>query len=246
VPDDDTPMGDSDLDEEEGEGGEWLVTFADMSMLLLTFFILLFSMSTLDITRFSDSFTSVRQALGQDGERASTLRVESDDGAILESVMLQKQLLDAQRKVYSDIRTYMNRQGVEGIIGAVFDEGVITLNVPSSALFEKDEVTVSPQGREVLLKLKDIFIKRNDQDINIRGYTDSDPPAPGSRFADNWEVSALRAVNVLRLYLEVGIEPNRLTATGLADLHPLYPNTTSENKARNRRVEFVLEKRIGG
>jgi len=84
-----------------------------------------------------------------------------------------------------------------------------------------------------------------DQRISIRGFTDDVPPSRNSRFKDNWEISSLRAVYVLRYLMQLGIEQNRLTATGLADLEPLYPNNSSENRARNRRVEIVLEKQVG-
>ena len=56
----------------------------------------------------------------------------------------------------------------------------------------------------------------------------------------------MRAVNVLRVLMQMGLEPKRLTATGLADMDPLYPNNTEENRARNRRVEIILEKRVMG
>ncbi len=235
---------DHEDDYDEGPD-DWIVTFADVSMLLLVFFVLLFSMSSLDIRRFTDSFTSLRVALGDKASKALTTRVgEESDGAILESVLLQKQLLEQQRKVYSEVRTFMNRKGVEGLVGAVFDEGVITLNVPGTVLFAPGQVELSPEGEAMMDILVDMFIQRNDQTINIRGYTDDIPPPKDSRFRDNWEISSLRAVNVLRYLLRKGIEPSRLTATGLADLDPLYPNTTVENRAKNRRVEFVLEKRI--
>ncbi len=238
IPDDD--------EEEESGSGEWITTFADMSLLLLVFFILLFSMSHLDVQLFSDSFTSVRQALGdKDAKRlASRIGIEAE-GSFVESVLLQKQLLEQQRQVYAEIRTFLNRKGVEGVVGSIFDEGVITLNVPGEVLFQPGQVELTSAGEELMDLLNDLFIQRNDQIINIRGYTDNVPPSDGGRFKDNWEISAMRSVNVLRYLLGKGIEPSRLTATGLADLNPVVPNTTPENRAKNRRVEFVLEKRIG-
>jgi chemotaxis protein MotB len=231
--------------EEEDRTDEWIVTFADLATLLLVFFILLFSMSVIDEQRFTDSFTSVRTVFGGKESTLFTSSVRSDDAALLESVRLQKQLIEAQRKVYSDVRTFLNRKGVEGVIGAVFDEGVITIKVPAGVLFEKNSVDISADGLSMLEGLNDFFLKKKDQSINIRGYTDDSVPAAGSRFRDNWEISALRAVNVLRFFLKSGIEPGRLTATGLGDLDPLFPNTSEENRAKNRRVEFVLERRVG-
>ncbi len=231
---------------EDNSEGDWITTFADISLLLLVFFILLFSMSELDPTKFNDSFTSVKAALGKDGKDLMTARITSDEAAIVESVRLQRQLIEEQRRTYTEMRTFLNRKGVEGTIGAVFDEGIITLRAPGDVLFPSGEVDLTPTGKRVIKMLRDFLIQKPDQQINIRGFTDNVPPRPGSRYKDNWEISSLRAVNVLRFLLEQGIEPSRMTATGLADLEPLYPNSSPDNKAKNRRVEFVLEKRIGG
>lgn len=221
----------------------WLITFADMFTLLLGFFVLLFSMSQVDAKRFTDSFSSVQQAFGAKGG-PKTIRETVDQGSLINSVAMQRQLIEGQRKAFGQVRSFLNQKGVEGVIGGVFDQGIITLDVSAGMLFEKDQVEVTPQGEKTLFILKDLFIKHNDQRINIKGYTDDLPPAPGGRFKDNWEVSAMRAVNVLRFFLKHGIEENRITATGLADLDPRYPNISEENRSKNRRVEFSLEKRI--
>lgn len=228
----------------EAESNDWIVTFADLSMLLLVFFILLFSMSTIDPKKFTDSFLAVKMALGQKDDQIMTARVKSEEAAILDTVRMQKQLIEAQRKVFSDVRTFITRKGVEGVVGAVLEEGKITLRLPGDVLFASGQVELSPRGKQVVKKLKDFLIKVNDQKINIMGFSDDVPPGPNSRFKDNWEISSLRAVYVLRYLMQLGIDQKRLTATGLADLNPLYPNNTSENRQKNRRVELVLEKQV--
>lgn len=233
-------------DEPAEESNEWLMTFADVSMLLLTFFILLFSMSTLDVKKFTDSFTSVKRALGTEDDKLMTARVKSEEAAILDTVKMQKELIESQRKVFSDVRTFITRKGIEGVVGAVLEDGKITLRLPGDVLFESGEVQLNEQGQQVVKTLMQFLTKTPDQQINIRGFTDNVPPGRNSRFKDNWEISSLRAVNVLRLLMSYGIEPNRLTATGLADLEPLFPNNSPENRAKNRRVEIVLEKQVGG
>ncbi|MFQ5717156.1 MAG: flagellar motor protein MotB [Nitrospinales bacterium] len=77
--------------------------------------------------------------------------------------------------------------------------------------------------------------------MNIQGHTD-DVPVATERFPTNWELSAARATAVLRFFIDKGIEPKRLTATGYADIFPLFSNDTEQGRAQNRRVEFVLEK----
>lgn len=224
---------------------EWLATFADVSMLLLCFFVLLYALSTIDKTRIIETFESVRQAFGGKDPVLMTAPVNSQDaGALMETVRLQRQIVEAQRTTYAEMRTYLTRNGVEGIIGAVFDEGVITLRVPAEIMFAPGESELNPQAATYLKPLAELFSRKKDQSINIRGFTDDSQPGATSRFRDNWELSSLRAVSVLRYFLKAGIDSRRLTATGLGELEPLFPNTTDENRARNRRVEFMLERRV--
>jgi chemotaxis protein MotB len=230
----------------EEQARAWVVTFADLSLLLLVFFILLFSMSNLDLEQFTDSFTAVKEALlGKDAELA-TFRVQRKEaGVILDQVKMQRQIMESQKKVYSQMQFFQNTKGLEGVVGAYFDKGIITLRVPSDVMFPSGQVELTPRGQQVIRQLKDFFIQHPDQNINIRGFTDDVRPRAGARFKDNWEISALRAVNVLRFLLNQGLDANRLTATGLADMEPLFPNNSPENRAKNRRIEFVLEKRVG-
>jgi chemotaxis protein MotB len=234
-------------DEEEDEGSEWLTTFADLSMLLLVFFVLLYSMSTLDTEKFSETFSSVTQALQGKLEKVSTSRITQEEaGVLIDQALMRRQIIESQRKVFAEVKTLQTKKGVEGLVSANFEDGLITIRVPGDVMFGSGQVNLSPRGIEVIAALKDFFIQHRDQNIKIIGYTDNVRPRAGGRFLDNWEVSALRAVNVLRELLAMGIESTRLTATGLAYLNPIYPNTSDEYRAKNRRVEFVLEKRVIG
>lgn len=234
-------------EEEEQDSTEWLMTFSDLTMLLLVFFIMLYAMSTPDTRKIESTLQSVTAALsGKESKLATSTISREEAGVILDQVMMQRQIMIAQQKVFSDVKYLQTKKGLEGLVGANFEDGVITIRAPGDVLFAPGEVALSEKGRQIILDMKDFFVQHPDQTINIRGYTDDRPPAPGSRFKDNWELSSLRAVNVLRLLMSMGIEPKRLTSTGLADLNPLFPNTTDEYRAQNRRVEFVLEKRVSG
>lgn len=243
-----TDNDDLDIEESDDGGGsdDWLTTFADLSTLLMTFFVLLFSMSTLDTTKFADSFQSVKKALGAKGKNLMSAPVTAKEVSVLvEQAKLKQQIIKDQKRVYSDFKSYVSTKGVQGIIAATLEAGKITINIPSGVLFTKDEVNLTPDGEKLLDTIFDFLIKSANERVNIRGFTDNQPPGPNSRFRDNWEISALRAVNVLRYLVSKGMPPNRLTATGLADLEPLYPNNTAVNRAKNQRVEFVLERWIG-
>ncbi len=238
----DDPLQSGDDDSEEGEG--WLATFADISMLLLVFFILLFSLSTVEQSKFLATVGSIKGALGGDASSMAHNDPTQKAGSLHEEVKRRKELIEAQKQTFNDIRSFLVQNGVEGQVGAVLDEGTITLRLPGKVLFGPDSTELTPESLKVLNVLKDIFVKRREQRIDIRGYSDDQAPAANSRFRDNWDLSALRAVTVLRYLLTQGIEADRVTATGYGSLNPLMPNTSEENRARNRRVEFVLQRDV--
>jgi chemotaxis protein MotB len=236
---------DEDMEEAEAPS-EWLTTLADVSMLLMSFFIMLFSMSSLDVKKFSDSFSSVQQALGNKGKSATTAPIAAPEmTTLVEQAKVKQRILADQRRVYDQFRTYVSTKGLEGVVAATLEAGKITIGFPAGVLFAKDSVDLTEDGKARLKTMYEFLIKTSGERINIRGFTDDLPPGQGSRFRDNWEVSSLRAVAVLRFMISLGMPPNRLTATGLADLEPLYPNTTPDHRTRNQRVEFVLERWIG-
>ncbi|SDL39545.1 chemotaxis protein MotB [Maridesulfovibrio ferrireducens] len=236
-----------DIEEDEDDSNEWITTFADLCMLLLVFFILLYSMSEIDAKKFDLTFQSVTKAIKGKLDRVATSKVAREEaGAILNQVVTRRQIIKAQRKVYEDVKYLQTTKGVEGIMSAKFEDGKIVLKLPSDVLFRPGKVTLSKKGRVAIAAMKDFFIQHPDQYINIKGYTDDTQPGSASRLKDNWEISSLRAVNVLRYLMKLGIKPNRLTATGLGEMDPLVPNNSSQNRRRNRRVEFVLDKIMTG
>ncbi|MCH5276489.1 MAG: flagellar motor protein MotB [Desulfovibrionaceae bacterium] len=244
-----------DFDDDEDVGGvdeSWMGTFSDLSLLLLVFFILLFSLSSIETIKFKSVFGSMRNAFGGadtidlNSGGQSEGKEENEAEAMQEFMRIREEMLQAQEMVYNAIRSFITTKGVEGEISAVYDEGIITLTVPDGVLFEPGSADLSPAAGPVLEDLLNLFREHRDQSINIKGYTDNSPIPPDARFRDNWELSALRAVSVLHWFVDAGIPFVRLTATGMGDLNPLFPNDTPQNQARNRRVEFTLERKVGG
>lgn len=240
-----------EIEEEDecGGGDSWLGTFADISLLLLTFFILLVSMSTIETEKFNSTFSSMRDTFGgsaQNENVPSPTPEEIETASMVEFMRMKEELLEAQQLAFDEIKSFITTQGVEGQVSAVFDNGIITLTVPGDVLFAPGSEALSPEAGPALNALLEMFREHRDMTIAIKGYTDDSPIPQNARFKDNWELSALRAVNVLRWYIDAGIPIVRLTATGMGDLNPLFPNTSEENRARNRRVEFELEKKVQG
>ncbi len=236
------PLQSDDDDVEEGEG--WLATFADISMLLLVFFILLFSLSSIEQSKFLATVGSIKGALGGDKASLAQDNPIGTAGSKQEAVKKRQELIESQKQTFNEIKSFLVKNGMEGQVSAVLDEGTITLRLPAKVLFESNSADLSPESETTLNILKDIFVQRREQEIDIRGYTDDSPIQPGSRFKDAWELSALRAVTVLRYLLSQGVDAERMTATGFGSLSPILPNNTEENRAKNRRVEFTLKRDV--
>ena len=196
-------------DDDEAEvPSEWLTTLADMSMLLMSFFILLFSMSSLDTQKFSESFSAVQNALGGKGKAGTTAPVTSEAmTTLVEQARLKQRVLGDQRRVYDQFRSFVSDRGLQGVVAATLEAGKITIVFPAGVLFGKDSVDLSEEGKSRLTTLHAFLVKAAGERVNIRGFTDDLPPGTGSRFRDNWEISSLRAVAVLRYLLSLGLPP---------------------------------------
>ncbi|MDO9082172.1 MAG: flagellar motor protein MotB, partial [Humidesulfovibrio sp.] len=163
------------LSEDEGEADsqEWLITFSDLTMLMLVFFILLYAMSTPDTQKMSSALQAVTAALGGKESKLTTSSISKEDaGIILDQVMLNRQMQLAQQKVFSDVKLLQTKKGLEGLVGANFEDGIITLRAPGDVLFARGDVVLTEKGRAIIAEMKDFFIQHADQTINIRGYTD--------------------------------------------------------------------------
>jgi chemotaxis protein MotB len=108
-------------------------------------------------------------------------------------------------------------------------------------LFKPGEADLQLEARPLLDAVIRVVNKHPEYKIHIQGHTD-DEPISTERFPTNWELSSARATAVLRYFIDKGSEPERMTATGYADTFPLGRNDTVPGRAKNRRVEFVLEK----
>jgi chemotaxis protein MotB len=193
--------------------------FAALSALLLASFILFFHASAVEQRRHS--------AFLLDAAPDAPGREQRED----------------MRNGSGDIRRLIEDGRLKDVVEAIPKEDGIVLRLRDSALFAPGSDALLPEGIDALNALQDIFALHRDMRVDIRSHGDDDPSSPALKRGDNWELSALRAARVLRHLLARGIEPDRLTATGLGEIEPLFPNTTQANRAGNRRMEFVLERR---
>lgn len=227
-------------DQDEEEGREWLITYADMVTLLLTFFVMLLSISSLDTERFEKIMTSIQYTLGASVAPGGQIgRIDIHD--IRQQNLSQPSGVEDE-PLLQDIRQMINKKNLDDAMQVVRENGKIVLRVKGQVLFESGSSHFDPKADKVLKAVADMVKNYPDYRLDIGGHTDP-RPIKTAKYESNWELSALRATAVLRYLVEQGVDPHRLTATGYADTDPLAPNTSPENMAKNRRVEFVLEKK---
>jgi len=227
-------------EEDDGEGKSWLLTYADMVTLLLTFFVMLVAISSMDRKRFDHVMTSIHTTLGTSTALGGRLgRIEVYDtrrrvGAVVSGV--------ANEPLLKDIRQRIKQKNLDAAVEVASQDNKVILRVKGQVLFPSAASDLSPEAGKVLDQVARIINDYPEYRLDVGGHTDS-RPIRTSKFDSNWELSALRATAVLRYLVGHGVNPRQLTATGYADTDPLAPNTSPENMAKNRRVEFVLEKR---
>jgi len=199
----------------------WMATFADMVTLLMVFFVLFYSVEKDNTEKFKSAIDMMVEEDGPDG-LAKIMKVV-DSTEIMQNL---KEMRDATKAA----------QAEESV------EDRIVLRVPGLNLFKKKSAKLTPAARPVLNEIvKIIKTKGKNHKIFIQGHTD-DVPIHTAKFESNWELSAVRATAVLRHFYDKGIDPEKLTATGYADTFPMVPNNTKEGRAKNARIEFILEK----
>ncbi len=240
----------SDMFSDEEGGSAWIVTFADMMTLILVFFILLYTLADFEDEAYREIIESV-QVIDGNGNQVSVIDFATRKGRNPEPIKVVEDLLgmspgDApinQMKpaLLSEMESMIDSTDLADSVDLAFNGDQINLQIDGRYLFESGRAELKDRARFIFANLGQMFRDHADYRIAIRGHTD-DRAIETRQFPSNWELSAVRATTVLRFFIQQGIDPERMTATGYADYLPLFDNNSAENRARNRRVEFVLEK----
>jgi len=224
------------LNKDEGSsGGSWEVVYSGFVLILLCFFIMLSSFSTMEqakIMRFVKSFVDAVGILpgGVKFDSGSTVLPGSAD-------MVDSQ--DKLAQIFSELEELRENLKQENDITVAYSSKGLVMRLSDRALFDVGVADISPQAIPLLKKVGDI-IAGTSFEVRIEGHTD-DLPIKTVHFPSNWELSTARAVKVLRYFTEtVGISSERLSAVGFSKFQPVVPNDSREHRARNRRVEIIF------
>jgi len=153
----------------------------------------------------------------------------------------QATIEDLQNQITKLHKTPAEATGFEGMdVQLDAAEGTITVTLPNTILFPSGSATLLDSSQQALNKILGVISsKYPNKRIDVVGHTDTDP-IQKSKWKDNWELSAERALSVVRYLESKGIDKNRLRAIGCGEGRPVTSNATAAGKARNRRVEIVV------
>ncbi len=231
----------------EDEGGKWLSTFNDMVTLLLTFFVLILSLSTPDTAKLSEVAASFKTAFGM-FESGSKIDVNVFTPFVIPKRKNRASIIEKNKKKLAG-RINGAVKTVPGLEKSTMEvkvvkEGVLVV-LGEKLLFKTGMAEIEEKNYPVLKTVLFSILQEIDCQIRVEGHTD-DVPIRNERFSSNWELSMVRAVNVVKYFIsEGGILPERLSATGYADSKPLFPDANDHNRELNRRVEIILTLKKG-
>jgi chemotaxis protein MotB len=222
--------------EEQGHcEAKWLTTFNDMITLLMVFFVLLFSMSSLDVQHFNNFQNALQSAMGilHPGQH-------SPDGTIAKAGR-DPSLPAGTDDVNETGRPLNPLHDTDGLEAEYTPKGIhLTLN--DNLLFKSGSARLTLKGRALLDKVVNI-IGPLGRYIRIEGHTD-DVPIATHQYPSNWELSTARAISVVKHMQDDGaVPPQRLSAAGYGASKPRVANNSKENRAKNRRVDIILQQR---
>lgn len=217
----------------------WMTTYSDLVTLLLTFFVLLLSMASMDPVRFTEASSSLKDAFGMHNEPA---HVEFAIPVLPSPPITPYSPIQQQttQKVYEKIKSQIDSRRLDNNVGVINnDDESIILRINDSVLFGRGESRISPKSYSILRTIADI-IRPLPMDLRIEGHTD-DIPVSESKLS-NWDLSVDRSVAVMRFFTQSDLMPlDRMSSVGYGPNRPVVPNRDELSRSKNRRVDFLLK-----
>jgi chemotaxis protein MotB len=225
--------------------GKWLITFNDLITLLLTFFVLIISMSMIAQSKVTGIADSARKVAGVESAAIGGRRDVIETGIpSIKDEDIQRVQQQTQKGESVDPLAYRKEilagllKNMEGVKIVPAENG-FSLSLNENLLFASGSAEITASGQNVLKKLGAILL-RADAFARVEGHTDS-TPIHSVKYPSNWELSMSRATNIVRWFADKGgVAPERFSSAGYADTRPQAPDDNQENRDANRRVEIVL------
>ncbi len=216
----------------------WMTTFSDLMSLLLTFFVLLFSMSSISREKFLKFLQTLETMWG------INIVKETKPPSSVESGIEPPVKLYPKPERWSDVENAAGKAKEAFQKAGIPVEEIkrakeIVLRIPADYLFDEGSYIPNPKYLPLLKKVEKILL-RLKAPIRIEGHTDSKPIYRYPLIVDNWDLSLLRALTVAKYFIDWGFPEDKISIAGYADTEPVAPNRTPEGRAKNRRIDIVI------
>lgn len=225
----------------------WMVSYADFITLLLIFFIVLYAMSKVDV----DKYSALAQSLNFQFSSGDSF-LQGGDGflegwappevaqASVDQTDIENRREQGLRDLTSEINEFIEQHGLEASVYVSNTPRGVAITLNDLFLFDLGRADLKEPAYPILEKLASLF-PTLDTHISIEGHTDDLPLATGAYYKDNWRLSSERSLSVLRYFTnEANLPEYMFISTAYADTKPVVPNTSDENRQKNRRVEIVV------
>jgi chemotaxis protein MotB len=242
----------------------WLITYADLITLLLIFFVIMYAMSKIDMSKY----TVLAQSLQYQFKKSDTVMPHGGGSGYVgvidpikttsEEDKNNKQMSDEEKKkleqqqaqvekrekelqdLMKAITVYVNEQGLQGQISIKDTPRGVAITLNDLFLFDLGKADLKAGASPILGKMASLFLTLHTQ-VSIEGHTDNLAVNPGSPFKDNWRLSSERSLSVLRYFTnESKLPENTFISVAYADTKPVAANDSDANRQKNRRVEIIV------
>lgn len=215
-------------------GFSFMLLWATLMMLVMTFFIVLVGMGTMKKEKAMVAVASFREALlsGGIGILWGGKKPLSFD------YLIKQERMKIKKKLFGSIEKALEEVKKAGWGIFMVERGVV-LRFPGTTLFDSGKAELKPEAKELLDKIVPVLKENYLYSVWVEGHTDN-LPIYTEKFPSNWELSAARAINVVKYLEKRGLKKERLSAVGYGEYRPLLPNDTPEHRAFNRRVEIGI------
>ena len=219
----------------------WLAAFGDLMSLLLCFFVLLLSMSSMDAKKVSEAIGSLSGAMSvlEGGTKTEISKKRIQESTPIDA---QDETSEAVNKIAAAVMdsNEMQEKGKGPAVQLEEGENGFVIKLPAELLFKRGSAVIENEDAILFLKRIALIIQELPAGIetSVQGHTDNTHPGKNSPFRDNWELSTARAIAVLRELLADGVDPRHIDAAGFAEFRPIATNATEKGRKKNRRVEI--------
>jgi chemotaxis protein MotB len=223
----------------------WLAAFGDLMSLLLCFFVLLLSMSTMDAKKVQEAVGSLSGALSvlEGGTKTEISKERQQETTPIDQDDETAQKIKTMKRTIIEVNEMMKNGSADGTEVTLHEsEDGFMIRLPAKLLFKAGEAKIENEDAILFLKRIALIIDKLPKHlhINIVGHTDDSAMESIGLYRGNWSLSAERAISVAHQLIKSDIEPKLITAGGKAEFEPIASNLTPEGKEKNRRVELYF------